>query len=64
MRGKDTMAWGTSKERKAYALAELVASHIGIPQDQIWDVYQDILSEGITDFEKAFEFITTQWEQE
>jgi hypothetical protein len=64
MREKGTMAWGTSKERKAYALAELVASHIGIPQDQIWDVYQDILSEGITDFEKAFEFITTQWEQE
>jgi hypothetical protein len=61
---KDTMTWFTGKDRKAYALAELVASHIGIPLDQVWEVYQDILSEGITDFDRAFEFITTQWEQE
>jgi hypothetical protein len=64
MSEKDTMAWGTSQERKAYALAELVASHIGIPLDQVWEVYEDILSEDITDFDEALEFITTQWEQE
>ena len=51
-------------DKQVYALAELVASHIGIPLDQVWEVYQDILSEGITDFDRAFEFITTQWEQE
>jgi hypothetical protein len=51
-------------EKQVYELAIKVASHIGIPLDQVWDVYEDILSEGITDFEKAFEFITNQWEQE
>jgi hypothetical protein len=51
-------------EKDIYELAEKVASHIGIPLDQVWDVYEDILAEGITDFDQALEFITTQWEQE